>query len=346
MGVNESVTNWQITLLSISLFQRLSRQYKHFSATVKNWRRNLRPANPLFCAAFDLHRSSIHPRFSRSNRTVVCAAEKMKVAVTGASGRTGSIIARKLREQQSKFDPVAVVRSESSRNALIQSGYDDGSVFAVDISSGTKDLEKSFEGCDTVILTTSGVPKLVPLSMFGVIWGKIRGEKVMPDFSWKGDMSPETADWIGGKNQIDAAKAAGVKRFIWVGSMGGTDPDNNLNKLGDGNILQWKRKGEEYLIQSGLEYTIIHPSGLGTDKGGEREIRVGVDDELYKLEERRINREDVAEACVQCVLIDEAANRAFDISSIPGAPNLDMAVLLKGMEANCDYTINSQLDAK
>lgn len=68
-------------------------------------------------------------------------------------------------------------------------------------------------------------------------------------------------DWVGQKAQIDAAKAAGVKQVVLVSSMGGTDPENALNKLGDGNILQWKRKAEQYLMASGLTYTIIHPGG-------------------------------------------------------------------------------------
>jgi hypothetical protein len=28
-------------------------------------------------------------------------------------------------------------------------------------------------------------------------------------------------------------------------------------------LLQWKRKAEQYLIASGLNYTIIHPGGEG-----------------------------------------------------------------------------------
>lgn len=37
-------------------------------------------------------------------------------------------------------------------------------------------------------------------------------------------------DWLGAKAQIDAAKAAGVRKVVVVGSMGGTQPDNMLNK--------------------------------------------------------------------------------------------------------------------
>lgn len=32
-------------------------------------------------------------------------------------------------------------------------------------------------------------------------------------------------------------------------SQGGTDPNNFLNTIGNGNILVWKRKAEEYLIE-------------------------------------------------------------------------------------------------
>ena len=73
---------------------------------------------------------------------------------------------------------------------------------------------------------------------------------------------PLQVDWEGQKRQIDAAKAAGVKQVVLVSSMGITQKENRLNDLGDGKILTWKRKAEEYLIASGLPYTIIHPGGL------------------------------------------------------------------------------------
>ena len=44
-------------------------------------------------------------------------------------------------------------------------------------------------------------------------------------------------------------------------TQGGTDPNHMLNKIAGGNILQWKRRAEQYLMHSGLTYTIIHPGG-------------------------------------------------------------------------------------
>ena len=75
-------------------------------------------------------------------------------------------------------------------------------------------------------------------------------------------------DWLGQKAQIDAAREAGVKKVVLISSMGGTDVNNPLNKLGDGNILVWKRKAEEYLISDGgcISHTIIHPGGLIDDE--------------------------------------------------------------------------------
>ena len=112
---------------------------------------------------------------------------------------------------------------------------------------------------------------------------------------------------------IDAAKAAGVKRFVFVSSMGGTQPDNFLNSIGKradgagGDILLWKRKAERYLVASGLEYSIIHPGGLVDDPGAKRELRVGVGDQLLQEEFRQVPRADVARVCCAALTAPEAA---------------------------------------
>ena len=65
-----------------------------------------------------------------------------------------------------------------------------------------------------------------------------------PQFTYPKGGSPEEVDWLGAKAQIDAAKAAGVKKVVFVGSMGGTQIGNFLNTMAGGNILLWKRKAE------------------------------------------------------------------------------------------------------
>ena len=78
---------------------------------------------------------------------------------------------------------------------------------------------------------------------------------------------PEQVDWLGQKAQIDAAKRAGTNQVVIVSSMGGTNKDNALNKIANGNILIYKRKAEQYLMDQDFPaYTIIHPGGLINEK--------------------------------------------------------------------------------
>lgn len=57
------------------------------------------------------------------------------------------------------------------------------------------------------------------------------------------------------------------------------------------------RKAEEYLIASGLTYTIIHPGGLLDKDGGKRRLVVDIDDAMLERKSRSIPRADVAQVC-------------------------------------------------
>ncbi|EFJ40324.1 hypothetical protein VOLCADRAFT_84511 [Volvox carteri f. nagariensis] len=286
-------------------------------------------------------------QLTQSRSLAIMAQARLKVAVTGSAGRTGALVVKKLLERAAEFETRAVVRNSSSKPKLTQLGLEESAILAADISQGdAKAFEAAFTGCDAVVIATSAVPVLKPLSLIPVFWAKLTGGKgVMPQFGWKEGQNPEQVDWLGQKVQIDAAKATGVKKVVLISSMGGTDKDNNLNKLGNGNILQWKRKAEQYLIASGLTYTIIHPGGLIDEADGQRQLVVGVDDTLLKETMRSIPRGDVAELSVRCLTLKAAENRAFDVITRKpgeGEPTKDFGALLTNMSSNCDYSINSQ----
>ncbi|KAI3911857.1 hypothetical protein MKW92_047636 [Papaver armeniacum] len=258
--------------------------------------------------------------------------QKITVLVTGASGLTGEIAFKKLKERSDKFVVRGLVRSEASKQRL--GGGDE--IFLGDVMD-KKSLETAMQGVDALIILTSAVPKVVPGSYPGAD-GK-RAEDVfgesfdfngpMPEFYYEEGQFPEQIDWIGQKNQIDTAKSCGVKHIVLVGSMGGTDPNNFLNLMANGNILVWKRKAEQYLVDSGIPYTIIRAGGLDNKAGG-RQLLVGKDDELLSTENHFISREDVAEACVQALQIEESKFKAFDLGSMPegvGEPTKDFKAL-------------------
>jgi uncharacterized protein YbjT (DUF2867 family) len=184
-----------------------------------------------------------------------------KVVVTGAGGRTGKLVAKKLHERNTTFTDIrAVIRSGGAKDELEKMSV---SCFPVDVAAGKKeDYAEAFREADALIIATSAVPKLNVWSLPKVFWARLTGgPSVMPDFDWRAGQTPEKVDWEGQKAQIDAAVSASVKHVVLLSSMGGTQDGkegrtmNMLNKLGNGDILLWKRKAEQYLIASGISYT-------------------------------------------------------------------------------------------
>ena len=269
-------------------------------------------------------------------------AAPLRVAVTGAGGQTGQHAFRKMLARPDDFSPLGIVRSESSRAALLDTGVPPECVVVADVTDA-ESIAAAMKGCKALIIGTSAKP--APS-------GETDEETGRPIFSFpNGD--PEVVDWLGQKNQIDAAKACGADTHVVIcSSMGGTDPSNMLNALGrvtnadgsttGGNILLWKRKAEKYLIDSGLPYTVVHPGGLLNEPGSKREIVINVDDNR-DVGERSIPREDVAEVLVQALLVPAYRNRSFDIRSKlegEGEVTTDFEALIASLgDKNCDYTL-------
>ncbi|KAF9611795.1 hypothetical protein IFM89_035780 [Coptis chinensis] len=166
------------------------------------------------------------------------------VLVTGAGGRTGQLVYKKLKERVDQYVARGLVRTEESMEKI--GGADD--VFVGDIRD-IASIVPAIQGIDALVILTSAVPKMKP--------GFDPSKGGRPEFFFEDGAYPEQVDWIGQKNQIDSAKAAGVKQIVLVGSMGGTNPNHPLNSIGNANILVWKRKAEQYLADSGIPYTII-----------------------------------------------------------------------------------------
>nr|WP_286186496.1 SDR family oxidoreductase [Geitlerinema sp. P-1104] len=242
-----------------------------------------------------------------------------RILVTGATGRTGSLVVQKLRERPQEFDVVGFARSPQKAEQMF--GSTEGLVFG-DICD-PQSLKEAMQGCQGLVILTSAVPQVVaPPSEPGQ----------RPTLGFAPGAEPEMVDYQGQVNQIEAAKAAGVQQVVVVGSMGGTDENHFLNSIGNGKILIWKRKAEQYLIDSGLAYTIIRAGGLLDEPGGDRELLVGDDDRLLNQPPEGVKpsipRADVAELVVQAFRETTARNIAFDVISNPqGLATRDFAAL-------------------
>ena len=126
----------------------------------------------------------------------------------------------------------------------------------------------------------------------------------------------ETVDYGGAVKLIDAAKRAGISRYVIVSSVG-ADP----NASGDDTFavyLRAKGRADAALRDSGLDYTIVRPGRLTDDPATGRVAFEG---------SGQIPREDVAAVVAATLADDGAIGSEFDLISgdIPIAEALSRA---------------------
>jgi uncharacterized protein YbjT (DUF2867 family) len=134
-----------------------------------------------------------------------------------------------------------------------------------------------------------------------------------------GANNPQAVDYEGVRNLAHAAKGAGVQHFILVSSLGVTHEDHPLNKMG--RVLEWKKKGEDALRASGLNYTIIRPGGLTDEPGGQRALKLDQGDKISG----RVSRADTADISLHALNNPQARNATFEVVEMEGQQpdNLD-----------------------
>ncbi len=137
--------------------------------------------------------------------------------------------------------------------------------------------------------------------------------------------TPEAVDAIGVSNLVQAAPKD-LRRFVFVSSCGVARKDqfpySVLNAFG---VLDAKGKGENAILRSGLPYTIIRPGQLTDGPYTSRDFntlvqastegKLGVVMETGDTLNGQTSRIDVAAACVACLKIEAAQNKAFEMIS-------------------------------
>jgi uncharacterized protein YbjT (DUF2867 family) len=122
-------------------------------------------------------------------------------------------------------------------------------------------------------------------------------------------------EYQGVLNILAAARQAGFRgRFLYMTSIGVTNPSISatLLNLVKGNTLRWRRRAEDEIRTSGLDYTIIRAGFLLNSPGGKRAIEVG--QQAHPLAPKyRIARADVAETFVQALNYRSTARTTFEV---------------------------------
>jgi len=220
------------------------------------------------------------------------------LAVTGASGKTGW---RVVEEALGRGWRVKAILRPGSE---VPPGLAGAELVRLELGD-TEALAAALEGCDALVIATGARPSV--------------------------DLAgPLKVDALAMRPQIDACKAAGVKRVVLVSSLcsGRWLHPRNLFGL----ILVWKGVGERWLAASGLEWTVVRPGGLKeTEEGIEAEgIRFSGPDEQ---ESDSIPRRLVARVCLDAVQSPAAIGRIIEITSSPEQPAVPLAEWLASSAA-------------
>ena len=213
----------------------------------------------------------------------------MSILVIGANGGVGSKLVDQLTQDGEDF--TAGVRSEEQQKQLEERG----------IKAQLIDVEK--DDIDTLKEKVKGFDKVI----FSVGSGGNTGaDKTI------------IVDLDGAVKTIEASKIAGVQRFIMVSTY-----DSRRQAFdASGDLKPYtiaKHYADEYLKQSGLTYTIVHP-GLLLDQSGSGKIDVGA---LFEGN-GSIPRADVATVLKEVAHEDGEDNQEFQI--VQGSTDIKQAI--------------------
>jgi uncharacterized protein YbjT (DUF2867 family) len=141
-------------------------------------------------------------------------------------------------------------------------------------------------------------------------------------------------EYQGVVNTLAVARQAGFNgRFLYMTSIGVTKPSLTAAFLNlvKGNTLRWRRRAEEDIRTSGVDYTIIRAGLLLNRPGGRRAIELS-QQALPLAPKYRIARADVAETFVEALKYRNSAKTTFDVVWGKGARREQWDVLFSRLK--------------
>jgi nucleoside-diphosphate-sugar epimerase len=242
------------------------------------------------------------------------------VLVTGATGRTGSLIYLSLKKEHPSLKVRALVRSAAKAKEVLGCKLCDASegIYIADVTNATALMEPT-RGIKTVVIAVG-------------VSGNGTTEK-----------EARAVEFGGVENTIGAlAQPANLQgcavgytqycglRVVLISSMGTTQPEG-LASTG-ASILFFKLNAEAFLGGIGFPSAIVKPCGLLDTPGGKQSLLVGHDDTLFtNVSVPVMSRSDVAAVAREALFEEEEALHAeplrFDLCAKPGPPTDPKAVL-------------------
>ncbi len=227
-----------------------------------------------------IDRTMLEPQatlFSEDTEGVLVKPDVPLIGVLGASGRTG----------------ILVIQELQSRDSNIRA-------FSRNIEKAKENISGDFEW----VYADVTKPETLTVALQGV-------DILISTIGSTGGDNSELIDYQGSINFVDAAKESGVKHIIYMSSIGAGGAENFstviINLVTD-KAMKWKSLGEDYIRNSGIDFTIVRPGGLRGELGT-LGIRFEQGDEIIGW----IPRGDVASVLVASIYNPDALNKTFEV---------------------------------
>ena len=203
----------------------------------------------------------------------------MKIAVTGASGKTGYRIVEEA--IKNGIEVTLITR----KNSVIPENLKNNKIIKLSLDNNEA-LDQSLKDMDALIIAT--------------------GARATIDLT-----GPARVDALGVFRQLESCKRVGIKRVILVSSLCTGKLLHPLNLFG--LILLWKKLGENLLKSKQFDWTIIRPGGLKEDESLENEniYYSKIDTQVKGSIPRRL----VAKSCINALQDINSINKTIEITS-------------------------------
>ena len=202
----------------------------------------------------------------------------MKTLVVGANGQIGKHLVKFIQERDNQ-EARAMIRNEEQATYFKDLGAETA---VVDLEGEIDSIAKAAEGVDAIVFTAGSGPHT----------GK--DKTIMVDLD-------------GAVKTIEAAKLAGVKRFVMVSSFDTRREAIQAAPESFAPYVAAKHYADEWLRSTDLDYTIVHPGGLTNEKGTGK-VEAGMD-----VSRGQIPRQDVADVILHCPEDQTTTGKAFQI---------------------------------
>ncbi|MFC7392917.1 SDR family oxidoreductase [Scopulibacillus cellulosilyticus] len=202
----------------------------------------------------------------------------MKIFVVGANGQIGRQLTELL-ANSSEHTVRGMVRKPEQTENLEKIGAE---TKVANLEGTVSEIVEAAKGCDAVIFTAGS-------------GGKTGYDKTL------------LIDLDGAAKTIEAAKQAGIKRFIMVSALQANNRENWNEQIKPYYVA--KHYADKILEASGLTYTIVRPGGLLNEPG------TGKVTAKENLTRSSIPREDVANTLLAAITEENTFNRSFDLVS-------------------------------